>query len=522
MKHISFKNIIAATAAVLALSACYDDKGNYDYSEIPEISIEGIPEKVTAIQKVDSIQINPVIKSSIEGVIDEKNPNFEFGCSILTKSGVFSDNSRKHDINPDGKKSFTFKPDENTGSYLLWYTVTDKRTGVTTNFSSELEITSGTYKGWLVLCDEGNDDKVRLDLLSDLGNNREAIVYDVMGKEAPVRHHANRVSMYDYYTTYQSIIVSSKEGCSYLDVNTLKTNESLDAKYQFIVEPKGETIILGQTHGYYVNNMITDKGNVYCKGYSYGSVFEDPCNTSKPGGKPEFKIAPMIGAVPGGVAGTYITIFYDTDNNRFLGRYIYASGNTALYLPALNDAAQPDPADNITRMCFMEGTWFSNGTVYSVLENAAGDRYVVGINNSASVYSVANVTKSYDKKITAAGFNKAKFYAFHSQYPYCFYEDGNNIKAYNLMTENLQDALVVPSNEEITMVKCNLLVKDFSSTDPALAATDYAVMIGSYDKSDPVYGGVLRIYSVDTDGKFTLLKEHKGFAKIRDVIYRER
>lgn len=522
MKHISFKNIIAATAAVLALSACYEDKGNYDYSEVPEISIEGIPAKVTAIQKVDEVLINPVITSSIEGVIDENNPNFEFGCTILTKSGLFSDNTRKHDINPEGKKSFSFIPGERQGSYLLWYTVTDKRSGVTTNFSSELEITSATYQGWLVLCDEGDDDKVRLDLLSDLGNGREAIVRDVMGEQAPVRHHANRVSMYDYYTSYQAIIVSSKEGCSYLDINTLATSESQDAKYQFIVEPEGETVILGQTHGYYVNNMITDKGNVYCKGYSYGSVFEDPCNTSTPGGKPEFKIAPMIGAVPGSVAGTYVTVFYDTDNNRFLGRYIYASGNTALYLPALNDAAQPDPADNISKICFMEGTWFSNGTVYSVLENPAGDRYVVGLNNSASVYSVAAVSKSYDKKIDAAGFNKAKYYAFHSQYPYCFYEDGNDIKAYHLMTGALQNGITVPAGEEITMVKCNLLVKDFSATNPALAATDYALMIGSYDKNDPVKGGVLRIYNIDSDGKFTLLKEQKGFAKIRDVIYRER
>lgn len=517
MKNISLKNIIAATAAVLVLSACYEDKGNYDYSEVPVISIEGIPASITAIQKVDEIQINPTIKSSTEGVIDEKNSNFEFGCSILTKSGLFSDNTRKHDINPEGKKSFSFKPSENQGSYLLWYTVKDKRTGVVTNFSANLDITSATYKGWLVLCDEGDEDKVRLDLLSDLGNGREEIVRDVMGSEAPVRHHANRVSMYDYYTSYQAIVVSSNEGASYLDINTLASNESLDAKYQFIAEPKDETVVLAQTHGYYVNDMITDKGNLYSRGYSYGSVFESPINTTVSYGSPEFQVAPFVGSVPGSVAGVYCILYYDKTNGRFMGRYIYAT-------PSKLDvcAGQPDPAISGKKLITMQGCWFSNGTVYSVLENEAGERSVFGLGVGGYVYYPSSVNATYEKKITTAGFNKAKFYAFHSQYPYCFYEDGNTIKAYNLMTENLQDALAVPANEEITMVKCNLLVKDFSSTDPDLAATDYAVMIGSYDKSDPVEGGVLRIYSVDTDGKFTLLKEKKGFAKIRDVIYRER
>lgn len=517
MKHLSFKNIIAATVAVFALSACYDDKGNYDYSEIPEISIEGIPENITAIQKVDTIKFKPVIKSSTEGVIDEKNPNYEFGCSILTQSGVFPDNTRKHDINPEGQKDIAYCPKENQGTYLLWYTVKDKRTGVTTNYSAKLVVTSATYKGWLVLCDEGDENKVRLDLLSDLGNGREEIVRDVMTEDAPLRHNANRVSMYDYYTSYQAIVVSTGEGASYLDINTLATNESLDAKYQFIAEPKDETVVLAQTHGYYVNDMITDKGNLYSRGYSYGSVFESPINTTTAYGSPEFEVAPFVGSVPGSVAGVYMIIYYDKTNGRFMGRYIYA-------LPSKLDVVtgQPDPAISGKKLITMQGCWFSNGTVYSVLENESGERSVFGLGVGGAVYNAAAVNTTYEKKIDAEGFNKAKFYAFHSQYPYCFYEIGNDIKNYNLMTGTLSNGISIPSNEEITMVKCNLLVKDFSTTDPDLAATDYALMIGSYDKSDPVKGGVLRIYNVNNDGKFTLLKEQKGFAKIRDVIYRER
>ena len=70
-----------------SLCACFDDKGNYEYHEVAEITIENIPEVVEVLGNSDHIVVKPKIVSSLEGEIGADNTNFEFGYRIEKKSG---------------------------------------------------------------------------------------------------------------------------------------------------------------------------------------------------------------------------------------------------------------------------------------------------------------------------------------------------------------------------------------------------------------------------------------------------
>ena len=58
------KNLIYIIGMLFLAAACYDDKGNYDYSEINEISVE-LPESYGLRLTDTTLVIRPVISQSL-------------------------------------------------------------------------------------------------------------------------------------------------------------------------------------------------------------------------------------------------------------------------------------------------------------------------------------------------------------------------------------------------------------------------------------------------------------------------
>ena len=59
---------LLAYAQVLVLPlllACNEDQGNYDYRAINDVTISGIEETYTVINKADKLEISPVITTSM-------------------------------------------------------------------------------------------------------------------------------------------------------------------------------------------------------------------------------------------------------------------------------------------------------------------------------------------------------------------------------------------------------------------------------------------------------------------------
>ena len=71
------KNILLLLLVFLFVS-CFDDKGNYVYTEVSEITFENIPEKIEVLGNVDDIVVSPKVISSTEGEIKADNHKGEF------------------------------------------------------------------------------------------------------------------------------------------------------------------------------------------------------------------------------------------------------------------------------------------------------------------------------------------------------------------------------------------------------------------------------------------------------------
>ena len=57
------------------LSACVEDEGNYTYTPVNEVSVNGIDERYNALAYSDVIEIAPEIEGSVKG---EDMSNYEF------------------------------------------------------------------------------------------------------------------------------------------------------------------------------------------------------------------------------------------------------------------------------------------------------------------------------------------------------------------------------------------------------------------------------------------------------------
>ena len=505
-----------------SLTACYEDKGNYTYAEKPEITAEGFPELVSVIQNAESLTLTPNFTSSVEGNINN-NPNFEFGCVLWKNAGLMSTGKRQIDINEEHTKNIDFFVTVDEGDYTAWYTVTDKRTGVTTNFSIPVKVTSATYEGWMVLCDD-KDGYANIDLVSLLSGGRNIIVRNVLGTNAPQFKGGNNIYLdpWPKYAKGDMIWYCTQDG-SY-SVNPTKLTAMYNVvESEFIEEPyeEGEQIVA--MDGVYMseNFAVSNKGNLYVKiSWKSGTMFENAINTFTPDGKPEFKVAPFVGVSynhPLG-RGEYVALFYDKDNKQFIKWDEDADNSCCQTIE--------DPANKLFSfrtgmdLVTMKNTKFSGGVVYSVLQDAAGQRYVYGINLSGGSFE-----QTYCKQVSAPGFGTATQFAFHSQYPYMFYNQGDKVNAYQLVSETVNTPLTLPG-EEITLLKFNTFMRpasDLSDQSDAFLEQQYYLIVGSYKTTDDGKGGTLRFYKfTQATGELSLVKEYTGFGRIKDVVYRER
>jgi hypothetical protein len=533
------KKIIFLLLLFPLLSSCYEDKGSYDYHNLAEITIENVPKEFEVLSHLDTINVTPKITSSEEGEIKADNTNFTFkyrlGYKGMGSLGGVVDGVQKSwiDVTPKSGLSLSLPITYAPGSYLCWFTVKDTRTNVETSKFFDIKVGSTTYEGWLVLCNEGAEERVRLDMISLLSSTNIRTLHDI-SNGLPTIHHATMLGFHPMQSTGgDEISIMSKEGSYNLDNSTFESSEDKEFNInQFFELPKAETMISFTTMSAQydaawrerLSFVVSDVGNVYCKTHGEGgAAYGLPINTAIAGGDPQYKVAPYVGCSQVRPSNANYAILYDMTGKRFVG----FSAATCNRLSTI-----PDPDNKLFSyttgrdMVYMEGTRRSNGDVFAILQDAAGQRSIYTINMGGNGF----LQEAIDENISAPDFESATLFAFSSKYPVMFYSTGKKVYLYNLgsKTAYLMSDITLGTNEEVTCLKFNLFrnsrLTSLNKQTDEFMNQQFQLIVGSYDSSvTGNNGGKVRLYEVNgQNNSVSKVAEYSGFAKVKDVVYRER
>ena len=234
------KGLLYTACWIFLLISCAEDLGNYDYREVAEITIENVPEVIEVLGNSDHIVVKPKVVSSLDGEVKEGDANFEFTYKIEKKSGGTMVAGQKWvDLNPLKTLNLDTLAAFAADTYIGWFGVTDKRSGVETSKTFDIKVSSPTYEGWMVLCNEGEQERVRMDMISVISAERVIPAYDVLAPLGfPELRHARGIGFYPNRRANPDdvIYVMSEEGTYRLDRETLQINliyrESFDLQWR--------------------------------------------------------------------------------------------------------------------------------------------------------------------------------------------------------------------------------------------------------------------------------------------------
>lgn len=504
---------------------------------------------MTGLAFAEDININPTITSNLRGNIESESQGFEFTCERKNSDGDWID------MGVTDQKNVHIAADLDAATYVCRYSVINKDTGVRHSKLFYVRYLTTTTEGWLVLCNEGNNNRVRLDMLSQLSTDRIIPAHDVLKVDntVPELNDAASLGFFANRRNIRNKIVLMSGAGAYLlpieDANAygslVTLSEAYELKKTLFLAPTNETIVSFTTIACldFTNHdaviAVSKEGNAFLWNvYATGAAFELPINTSSRGSAPEYKVEPYVGTIlyryVSGMKDYGVALLYDKDNKRFIGWD--------------GEGDKSGEAGRKQRCYPLSGTKednklfsFNTGLEMVTMLNTLSTTHAILQDGSKRIICSINVMdkdfkqEGYYTDITAPNFNVATHYAASSQYPVIYYAYKNKVYSYNYATGEYKEAIVLGDNDNVTMLKFNrfdepqgvsLLTQNMSEAFATeFRARENELIVGSYDSTvSETDGGSLRFYQTTSPGINLTLKsgwEYKGYAKIVDVKYKE-
>lgn len=510
---------------VILLYSCYSDKGNYDYKEINEVHIGGLPTgMVTKFKDVDTLKASPILDETLNG------ENYTYTWTAVLQNGKIND---QFEFEIGHEKELNYFVKLPLGKYYVYLKVFDQTTQVTWRQKFDLEVITATTSGWLVLSDNGG--MTKLDMISQAGED-EFMVRDLLRDfDMPNKKGPKRILMNVNYSSSSSgtedkIILITETGSCYLDPEYLSWDETFDLKYEMgmLPEPFMPTCVasIAPRDWRYTRNILLTTTEVYNRNVGSGYIYELPKNNIL-GEEKTFKVAPVVITSGEDIISQWQppVILYDTDNNRFVQLDLTWNG-TSCRIPTLKKEVWPMVTGK--DFVYATNTRQSSASSFIILRDDANKLWLHGLGN---IYqnSFTQLEKYY-YPIDAPAIERAKLFAVHTYYYFLFYVVDNQIYQFDMVTKESRKLtpkdskgnIVNFSGEEITFIKFNLLQYGNRRDPDGYGQIEYRLIVGSTKGGEN--GGIIRMLNIQErmNDEVTLYKEYPGFAKPVDIVYRER
>ena len=144
-------------------SSCYDDKGNYDYTEINEISVDTQASGTYfAVDRYDTLRISPVLRFT-QGEIDDSKLSFKW--EMYADDWANSDETAQV-ISTEKNLCAQMRRAESVTPYAVVLTVTDTQNGCSYRQKYQVSIQPSVLSGLMVLQDDNGS--ARLDYFASI------------------------------------------------------------------------------------------------------------------------------------------------------------------------------------------------------------------------------------------------------------------------------------------------------------------------------------------------------------------
>ena len=511
---------ILLLASLILAGACSQDQGNYDYIDLEEPAISGLED--TEVFTLSQLQLNPQIEG---GEFAEGEYAFEWM--------VLNQNSADEPVIIGTERNLDYEVTLAPGAYVLYYTITEIKTGLYWRHSINLTVSSSMSEGWMVLCSDGG--RARLDMVSV--TNGQTMQDVLKGNGMPQLNGPRRIQWLSDKTDAASpYYLLADDGATRLGRDAFEWKPEYDFSYEVAVQEKLTPYSI--TMGGFGKVIVSGDNAHYCEVMGIDGLYGSAVNK-------DFPVAPFVGA-NALATQVYAAVYllYDTENERFMAYCPLLATND---LGNLNPLATMDEMGQIAEgmapgagvignafkdwpegneLVYMENTRYDPGNAkmgltYALLKDGSSC-HLYGI-QLGDILRYADCTyvlgKGYYGDLSQCRdiLHPAALYAFSSLKSCMYYALDETVYRVDL-SENpaREEAMFSLKGERITCMKFNLYQKSENMQK------SYDLVVGSVNRNGE---GTLRIYEGrESGGDFKNVEPqiYTGFAEIVDVEYKER
>lgn len=173
-KIVGAAGLLSLLFAPYALTSCSEDEGNYDYHEIPEVTISGIEDSYTVLDGVGYVlEIDPQVTTT-------GNPdNLEYQWKIQLENAPAI--NKQYIVGTERKLSWSVDETPIPSPLVLVFRVTDRTSGVTTSKFINCTKTTRLGSGIMLLAENESGD-AQVQFISMAADTM--VVYNVLGAES--------------------------------------------------------------------------------------------------------------------------------------------------------------------------------------------------------------------------------------------------------------------------------------------------------------------------------------------------
>lgn len=500
----------AALVPLLALAACYADKGNYDYRAINEITIgargfDGTDYRFRS--GVDVLEIVPEIAASQDPDLSGDYAYEWVAVGQVTDRGRRTVLATTRDLH----YPVALPSDE----YALYLRITDPRTGLTFSRSTSMSVSTAFTRGWL-LATEDSDGNAVVDMVSI--SRDTLLLRDVLTDEAPRKAPRAVWCDNDEYTVqnHGRVYLSTAEGCFLYDRETLAADEytvlrnyfanpayldacsasdmiQIDDKVRiFLVDGCAYKYSISSANTGYFGNPV----NRYSGSYAYVRIGD--------------RMAYNLSGGAGAGAITTVMFYNDTDK-----RFCFVQRNDE----TLRDAT--DTEADLALFAWQTGldyvttfnSRFHGGQSATILRDpAAGTRWLY-------VYTVqrSGYVKNGRYELPASVAEEAANWCMTAQNGYLLYSVGGALWGYDFRNGREPVRLLDFGPETVTLLHNDIHTAAEGSSD--------CLYVCTYAEGTPASGRVRKYALADSADRIELLEQPEvqwsGFGPIRSMWFKE-